>query len=64
MIGGPLVDLDGRFMGISYYDTEIGTPFLFFHDIWTILCDLKTKKVSVDFSFGIQVVMLVLVYKV
>ncbi|AQK39767.1 hypothetical protein ZEAMMB73_Zm00001d023675 [Zea mays] len=44
VIGGPLVDLDGRFMGINYYDTEIGTPFLFFHDIWTILCDLKTKK--------------------
>jgi hypothetical protein len=44
VIGGPLVDLDGTFMGINYYDTEIGTPFLFFFNIREILDDLKTKK--------------------
>lgn len=43
-IGGPLVDFDGKFMGINYYDTEIGTPFLFFVDIWKTLDDLKTQK--------------------
>jgi hypothetical protein len=44
VIGGPLIDLDGNFMGINYYDTEIGTPFLFFVKIWKILDDMKTKK--------------------
>lgn len=51
VIGGPLVDLDGKFMGINYYDADIGTPFLFFSDIWDILegmlDDLKTKKVPI-----------------
>lgn len=61
MTGGPLVDLNGRFLGINYYDTEIGTPFLFFCEIWEILegmlDDLKAKK-YVDRSFGVQVVMI------
>ncbi|EES15501.2 hypothetical protein SORBI_3008G003100, partial [Sorghum bicolor] len=43
VIGGPLVDSDGTFMGINYYDTEIGTPFLFFFKFRKILDNLKTK---------------------
>ncbi|XP_002443226.2 uncharacterized protein LOC8064571 isoform X3 [Sorghum bicolor] len=47
VIGGPVVDLDGKFVGINYYDTKIGTPLLCFIDICEILDDLKTKKAMI-----------------
>uniref|UniRef100_K3XGP5 Uncharacterized protein n=1 Tax=Setaria italica TaxID=4555 RepID=K3XGP5_SETIT len=51
VIGGPLVDLDGKFVGINYYDIETGTPYLSFSEIWEILegmlDDLKTNKATI-----------------
>ncbi|CAD6242328.1 unnamed protein product [Miscanthus lutarioriparius] len=42
-IGGPLVDIDGKFLGMNYYDKKMGTPFLYFDDLRGILQYFKTK---------------------
>ncbi|XP_066328444.1 uncharacterized protein [Miscanthus floridulus] len=43
-IGGPLVDIDGKFLGMNYYDKKMGTPFLYFDDLRGILQYFKTKQ--------------------
>nr|CAB3482966.1 unnamed protein product [Digitaria exilis] len=43
-IGGPLVDVNGRFLGMNYYDRELGTPFLFCNDLCKILNSFWTKE--------------------
>ncbi|CAM0147811.1 unnamed protein product [Urochloa decumbens] len=36
-IGGPLVNLEGEVIGMNFYDTRIGTPFLLWSEIDNIL---------------------------
>ncbi|KAF8694830.1 hypothetical protein HU200_037927 [Digitaria exilis] len=48
-IGGPLVDYDGNFMCMNFYDPKVGTPFLFCDDIVDILDCLKTRYAQVSF---------------
>ncbi|CAM0147816.1 unnamed protein product [Urochloa decumbens] len=36
-IGGPLVNLEGEVIGMNFYDTRIGTPFLLWSEIDSIL---------------------------
>ncbi|KAG0533191.1 hypothetical protein BDA96_04G171500 [Sorghum bicolor] len=43
-IGGPLVDINGKFLGMNYYDKKMGTPFLYFDDLCGILQYFKTKQ--------------------
>ncbi|CAL4959380.1 unnamed protein product [Urochloa decumbens] len=44
-IGGPLVDFDGKFVGMSFYDTERSRPpFLSWDVILDILAYFKTKR--------------------
>ncbi|TVU33935.1 hypothetical protein EJB05_15751 [Eragrostis curvula] len=43
-IGGPLVDLDGNVIGMNFYDTRIGTPFLLWGEICKILASFETKS--------------------
>ncbi|KAJ1257915.1 hypothetical protein BS78_10G033100 [Paspalum vaginatum] len=43
-IGGPLVSLDGDVVGMNFYDTRIGTPFLLWEDICKILAWFETKR--------------------
>ncbi|WVZ82664.1 hypothetical protein U9M48_029904 [Paspalum notatum var. saurae] len=43
-IGGPLVTLDGDVVGMNFYDTRIGTPFLLWEDICKILEWFETKR--------------------
>ncbi|RCV10553.1 hypothetical protein SETIT_2G120900v2 [Setaria italica] len=55
-IGGPLVDVDGNFIGMNFhgmcYNCEkIGTPYMDYEDLCRILECLKTKKTT-EFSFG------------
>ncbi|CAN6224896.1 unnamed protein product [Urochloa humidicola] len=42
-IGGPLVDYDGDFIGMNFYDPKVGTPFLSCGDIVDILDCFKTR---------------------
>ncbi|XP_034596105.1 uncharacterized protein [Setaria viridis] len=53
VIGGPLIDLDGNFVGINYYDTETGTRSCFFlksgkfwKECWMI-CRQKRRQLVV-----------------
>ncbi|CAL5074660.1 unnamed protein product [Urochloa decumbens] len=55
-IGGPLVDVDGNFIGMNFHGMsygceKIGTPYLYREDLCRILEFLKTKKTT-EFSFG------------
>ncbi|WVZ82647.1 hypothetical protein U9M48_029891, partial [Paspalum notatum var. saurae] len=43
-IGGLLVTLDGDVVGMNFYDTRIGTPFLLWEDICKILEWFETKS--------------------
>ncbi|CAL5073482.1 unnamed protein product [Urochloa decumbens] len=43
-IGGPLVNLDGNAIGMNFYDTRIGTPFLLWEEICKILASFETKR--------------------
>ncbi|TVU11309.1 hypothetical protein EJB05_44885 [Eragrostis curvula] len=43
-IGGPLVDNDGNFIGMNFYDPAIGTVFLLCDDLCGILQYFKTKN--------------------
>ncbi|KAJ1257918.1 hypothetical protein BS78_10G033400 [Paspalum vaginatum] len=43
-IGGPLVALDGDFVGMNFYDTRIETPFMFWDEICKILAWFETKS--------------------
>uniref|UniRef100_K3ZMW7 Uncharacterized protein n=1 Tax=Setaria italica TaxID=4555 RepID=K3ZMW7_SETIT len=45
-IGGPLVNLDGYVVGMNFYDTRIGTPFLLWEVICKILASFETKSES------------------
>uniref|UniRef100_I1PZF4 Uncharacterized protein n=1 Tax=Oryza glaberrima TaxID=4538 RepID=I1PZF4_ORYGL len=45
-IGGPLVNLDGNVIGMNFYDTRIGTPFLLWEEICKILASFETKSES------------------
>ncbi|XP_062231784.1 uncharacterized protein LOC133929158 isoform X2 [Phragmites australis] len=43
-IGGPLLDFDGKFVGMNFYDDEeVGTPYLSWREILAILDYFKTK---------------------
>ncbi|KAF8780999.1 hypothetical protein HU200_000967 [Digitaria exilis] len=54
-IGGPLVDYDGNFMGMNFYDPKVGTPFLLCDDIVDILDCLKTRRTRAEIdSFRID----------
>jgi len=53
-IGGPLVDYDGNFIGMNFYDPKMGTPFLFCDDIVDILdCFKKRTGAEID-SFRVD----------
>ncbi|CAL5012441.1 unnamed protein product [Urochloa decumbens] len=43
-IGGPLVDVNGKFLGMNFYDTKIGTPFLYCDDLCGILNYFRTNE--------------------
>ncbi|CAO2040332.1 unnamed protein product [Urochloa humidicola] len=43
-IGGPLVTLAGDVLGMNFYDSRIGTPFLFWQNIHMILESFKLKS--------------------
>ncbi|TVU11308.1 hypothetical protein EJB05_44884 [Eragrostis curvula] len=49
-IGGPLVDNDGNFIGMNFYDPAIGTAFLLCDDLCGILQYFKTKSMFRCFS--------------
>ncbi|CAL5082221.1 unnamed protein product [Urochloa decumbens] len=48
-IGGPLVNLDGNAIGMNFYDTRIGTPFLLWEEICKILASFETKSESAGY---------------
>ncbi|KAF7007657.1 hypothetical protein CFC21_022575 [Triticum aestivum] len=55
-IGGPLVDLDGKFVGMNFYDKYVGhTPYLSWREIVPLLEYFETKGYGLDFILGIQV---------
>ncbi|KAM0848403.1 hypothetical protein ACQ4PT_054405 [Festuca glaucescens] len=55
-IGGPLLDLDGKFVGMNFYDKYVGhTPYLSWWEILHLLEYFKTKGYGLDFLLGIQV---------
>ncbi|TVU09433.1 hypothetical protein EJB05_42905, partial [Eragrostis curvula] len=43
-IGGPLVDDDGNYIGMNFYDPKIGNPALFHDDILRILKGFKKRR--------------------
>ncbi|CAL4954227.1 unnamed protein product [Urochloa decumbens] len=47
-IGGPLVQLDGTFVGMNFYDEMDGTPYLSSSVILAVLDSFKTRNVSED----------------
>ncbi|CAL5063746.1 unnamed protein product [Urochloa decumbens] len=53
-IGGPLVDYDGNFIGMNFYDQKVGTPFLSCGDIVHILDCFKTRTGAEIDSFRID----------
>lgn len=42
-IGGPLLDFDGRFIGMNFYENKVGTPFLLWSEILSVLEHFKTE---------------------
>ncbi|TVU46538.1 hypothetical protein EJB05_06079 [Eragrostis curvula] len=53
-IGGPLVDLDGNFIGMNFYDCHIGNPFMLHVDLCGVLKYLKTKETTYDRGFDVS----------
>ncbi|VAI34314.1 unnamed protein product [Triticum turgidum subsp. durum] len=51
-IGGPLLDFNGRFIGMNFYDKKIGTPFIFRDCIIRVLANF-VEKCTLDFLSGI-----------
>ncbi|KAF8646838.1 hypothetical protein HU200_065642 [Digitaria exilis] len=49
-IGGPLVDLSGKFMGMNFYEKNVGTPFLWCTEILSVLASFKKERY--DFLSG------------
>ncbi|CAD6269178.1 unnamed protein product [Miscanthus lutarioriparius] len=47
-IGGPLVDVNGNFMGMNYYDRNMGTPYLPFDLLCGILNYFKTGRTNYE----------------
>jgi len=45
-IGGPLVNLHGDVVGMNFYDKKIGTPFLAWESICTILAMFEKSKLG------------------
>ncbi|XP_022682638.1 uncharacterized protein LOC101782153 isoform X2 [Setaria italica] len=45
-IGGPLVAVNGKFVGMNYYDRNMGTPFLWFDLLRGILNYFKTGQTN------------------
>ncbi|KAF7066482.1 hypothetical protein CFC21_072465 [Triticum aestivum] len=43
-IGGPLLDFNGRFIGMNFYDKKIGTPFIFRDCIIRVLANFVEKR--------------------
>ncbi|KAM3258738.1 hypothetical protein ACQJBY_050498 [Aegilops geniculata] len=43
-IGGPLLDFNGRFIGMNFYDKKIGTPFMFRDCIIRVLAIFVEKR--------------------
>uniref|UniRef100_A0A0A8YBG1 Uncharacterized protein n=1 Tax=Arundo donax TaxID=35708 RepID=A0A0A8YBG1_ARUDO len=44
-IGGPLLDFGGKFVGMNFYDEEVGgTPYLSWCEIHKVLEYFKTKR--------------------
>ncbi|KAL6652900.1 hypothetical protein ACP70R_011825 [Stipagrostis hirtigluma subsp. patula] len=43
-IGGPLVDVDGKFIGMNFYGQIEGTPFVPCETLWDIMQFFKTSK--------------------
>ncbi|XP_002459159.2 uncharacterized protein LOC8074118 [Sorghum bicolor] len=53
-IGGPLVDFSGRFIGMNFYEKNIGTPSLLCNHIIIVLQSFKKKgsgKISSSVPF-------------
>ncbi|CAL4945475.1 unnamed protein product [Urochloa decumbens] len=48
-IGGPLVKLDGTFVGMNFYDEMDGTPYLSSSVILAVLDSFKTRYVYISF---------------
>ncbi|CAO1941010.1 unnamed protein product [Urochloa humidicola] len=42
-IGGPLLDFDGRFIGMNFYEKKVGTPYLNWREILVVLEHFKTE---------------------
>ncbi|KAL6606196.1 hypothetical protein ACP70R_041849 [Stipagrostis hirtigluma subsp. patula] len=53
-IGGPLVDYDGNFIGMNFYDQKVGTPYLFCDDIVDIMDCFKSRSGAEIDSFRID----------
>nr|CAB3479534.1 unnamed protein product [Digitaria exilis] len=43
-IGGPLIDLSGKFMGMNFYEKNFGTPFLWCTQILSVLASFKKER--------------------
>ncbi|KAL6652424.1 hypothetical protein ACP70R_011349 [Stipagrostis hirtigluma subsp. patula] len=53
-IGGPLVDVDGNFIGMNFYHWKIGTPFVFWDDLCGLLEYFKTKNTNYEEQGGFK----------
>lgn len=49
-IGGPVVDFDGKFIGMNFYDKEIGTPYLSWNTILEALAPFENKRTVINFD--------------
>ncbi|KAF8732711.1 hypothetical protein HU200_015046 [Digitaria exilis] len=47
-IGGPLVNMGGKIIGMNFYSEKIGTPFLLWKEIDKILSYFKEKRSKID----------------
>ncbi|KAL6616758.1 hypothetical protein ACP70R_039028 [Stipagrostis hirtigluma subsp. patula] len=47
-IGGPLLDFDGKFIGMNFYEKVLGTPFMTLHDLLKILESFKRERTVAD----------------
>uniref|UniRef100_A0A0D9V6F2 Uncharacterized protein n=1 Tax=Leersia perrieri TaxID=77586 RepID=A0A0D9V6F2_9ORYZ len=43
-IGGPLVDFDGKYIGINFYDAIVGTPYLSWTSILRVLAHFDEER--------------------
>ncbi|TVU36895.1 hypothetical protein EJB05_18848, partial [Eragrostis curvula] len=46
--GGPLLEFDGKFVGMNFYDEIVGTPYLYWSEILAVLDNFKTKRTVAD----------------